>query len=432
MQLERVRDERWSELLGPRRRLAAQGLLIAAVVGLAKADAAAVGVVAPALRDHLHLTATQIGLMGSLASATGAVCALPAGFLVDRRQRVMVLVVALIGWSLALGAAGFATGVALLAVARTVSGGVATIARPVSVSLTGDLFQPEDRGKALATLDTGQAIGTAVCFLLGSLAVKLLDWRWLFWLLGAGGVVLALLTSKLEDPVPVRASGPPIHKVLWSLLRIRTNLVVLVSDSVGNFFFAGAASFSVLFVSARYGLSNATVDALAPIVAVGVIVGILAGGRLGDRLARRGGGNRRITVAVVCQLAGAGIFAMGLLTGSVIAAGGLLILGATSLGGAGPCLDAVRVDIVEPSMRGRAEAARGLLTLASSALGPITFGLVATAFGGRGDGLALRDAFLVMLLPLAAGALILLAGMSPYRADAANVGTRPTAGMLGE
>ena len=45
-----------------------------------------------------------------------------------------------------------------------------------------------------------------------------------------------------------------------------------------------------------------------------------------------------------------------------------------------------------------------MLTLASSALGPVTFGLVATAFGGRGD-LALRDAFLVMLIPLAAGAL---------------------------
>jgi hypothetical protein len=74
-----------------------------------------------------------------------------------------------------------------------------------------------------------------------------------------------------------------------------------------------------------------------------------------------------------------------------------------------------------PQIRGRGEAARGLLTLVSSALGPITFGLVATAFGGRGD-LALRDAFLVMLIPLAAGALILLAARRPYPADAARAG----------
>jgi MFS family permease len=413
-----------------RRRLARQGLVIAAVVGLAKADAATVGVVAPALRDSLHLTDTQIGLTASLAAATGAICALPAGWLVDRRHRVTVLVVALVAWSLALGATGFAEGIVLLAAARMVSGGVSTVARPVAVSLTGDLYLPEVRGRALAALDAGQAIGTAICFLLGSLAVKVLDWRWLFWWLAAAGIGLAFVSGRLEEPVPVRAEGPPIHQVLWALLSIRTNRIVLASDSIGNFFFAGVASFSVLFFTTRYGMSNATVDALAPLVALGVIAGILTGGRLGDRFARQYGGSYRLALASACQLVAAGIFALGLLKGSIVAAGACLFGGATVLGGAGPCLDAVRVDIVEPSMRGRAEAARGLLMLGSSALGPITFGLVATAFGGRGDGLALRDAFLVMLVPLAAGALILLAGISTYRADAEAAGTRPAPGML--
>jgi hypothetical protein len=37
--------------------------------------------------------------------------------------------------------------------------------------------------------------------------------------------------------------------------------------------------------------------------------------------------------------------------------------------------------------------------------------------------MALRDAFMLMLLPLAAGALILLAAVRPYPADAAAAGT---------
>jgi hypothetical protein len=76
---------------------------------------------------------------------------------------------------------------------------------------------------------------------------------------------------------------------------------------------------------------------------------------------------------------------------------------------------------VGPSIRGRAEAAKGVLTLASSALGPITFGVLATilARGGRTHAMALRDTYLVMLIPLAAGALILLAARRPYAADAA-------------
>jgi MFS family permease len=209
--------------------------------------------------------------------------------------------------------------------------------------------------------------------------------------------------------------------VLLTLVRIRTNLVVLAADSVGNFFFAGVASFSVLFITERYGLTTATVDALAPVVAVGVMAGILTGGRLGDRLTRRADGSKRLAVASGCQLVATAIFALALLTSSVVPAAVLLFFGASVLGGAGPCLDAVRLDIVRPNIRGRAEAAKGLLTLASSALGPITFGLVATALtdAGRSHAVALRDTFLLMLVPLAGGALILLAARRPYPADAA-------------
>lgn len=379
--------------------------------------------VAPELRASLHLSDAQIGLVASLAGAAGAICALPAGTLVDRRHRTVVLTVALVVWSLGFGLSGFAVGFALLAVSRVVSGGVATIARPVSISLAGDIYRPANRGWALARLDAGQAAGVGLCYLLGALAVHALTWRWLFWGLAAAGLVLGLGARRLHDPRPIRPPGPPLSSVLRTLLEIKTNVIVLAADSVGNFFFAGVASFAVLFVTERYGLSTATVDALAPIIGVGVIIGILAGGRVGDRIAR-GQGERRLTVAASSQLLATGIFAIALLQGDLASAGVLLFVGASVLGAAGPCLDAVRLDIMAPDIRGRGEAARGLLTLASSALGPVTFGLVATAFGGRGD-LALRDAFLVMLIPLAVGALLLLTARRPYPADAAR------AGMLG-
>ena len=395
-----------------------RGLLIAAILGLAKADAAAMGVVAPALKTDLHVTPAQLGLLGSLAAATGALAALPAGTIVDRRHRVMVVSIALVGWSLALGLAGFAQGLLLLAVARVLSGGIATVARPVAVSLAGDIYHVRERGRALALLDSGQAVGTAICFVLGALAVRLLDWRWLFFWLAMIGLLMALGARRLEEPVRTGPPGPSLVSVLKILVTIRTNMIVLAADSVGNFFFAGAASFAVLFISERYDLSNATVDALAPVLAAGVIVGILAGGRAGDHLTRKRGGEERIVVAALCQLIAAGLFAVALLSGTLFVASVFLFLGSTILGGAGPCLDAVRIDIVPAGIRGRAEAARGLLLLGSGALGPLTFGLVATAFGGRGAGLALRDAFLVMLGPLAVGALVLLAAVGPYQDDA--------------
>ncbi len=147
-------------------------------------------------------------------------------------------------------------------------------------------------------------------------------------------------------------------------------------------------------------------------------------------------------VASVCQLIATGIFGLALLSPTIVVGALLLFCAATVLGGAGPCLDAVRVDIVASGIRGRAEAARGILTLFSAALGPVTFGLVATAFGRRtqtttsssqlASGLALRDAFLVMLIPLGVGALTLLLAIPSYEADAAAAGTAPGAGMLEE
>lgn len=376
------------------------------------------GVIAPELRTHLHITEAELGLLASLAAATGALAALPAGTLVDRRHRVLVVTIALVGWSLALGLAGFAGGVVLLAAARVLSGGISTVARPVSVSLAGDFYQLTDRGKALATLDTGQAIGTALCFVLGALAVHLFDWRWLFWWLAGVGVLMAAVIVRMEEPPRAGPPAPSLRVMLRLLVTIRTNLVVLIADSIGNFFYAGAASFAVLFISERYRMSNASVDALAPLLAAGVIAGILVGGRVGDRLTKRSGGGRRVVMAAGCQLVATVFFAAALLSSSVLVAASVLFVGSSILGGAGPCLDAVRVDIIPPGMRGRAEAARGLLMLGSAALGPVTFGLVATAFGGHGDGMALRNAFLIMLGPLAVGALVLFGALRSYAGDA--------------
>jgi len=396
-------------------------LVLVGVVALAKADAATIGVVAPALRADLHVTDAELGLLAALSSVTGALCALPAGGLVDRRHRPLVIAGAVALWSLALGFAGLATGVLLLGIARLVSGAVATVARPATVSLAGDLYHPHRRGRALAALDAGQAAGTGVCFGLGALAVHFLSWRWLFFGLAAVGVALALGIRTVEDPAPVRPPGPSLPTVLRTLVEIRTNRLVLVSDSVGNFFYAGVASFAVLFITERYRLTTATVDALAPVVAVGVIGGIIAGGRLGDRLTRRLGGSTRLLVASGCQLVATLFFGAALLAGSIVPASVLLFVGASVLGGAGPCLDAVRLDIVRPSIRGRAEAAKGLLTLGSSAVGPVTFGLMATALtgAGRSHAMALRDTFIAMLVPLAAGALILLMARRHYPRDAA-------------
>ncbi len=135
-------------------------IVLVGVVALAKADAATIGVVAPALRADLHVTDAQLGFWrrSPASPAPCAPCPL-AGWWTGGTGRPSSASPWCSGawpsvWP------GFAAGLALLAVARLVSGGVATIARPVSVSLAGDLYHPHRRGRALAALDAGQAAGT--------------------------------------------------------------------------------------------------------------------------------------------------------------------------------------------------------------------------------------------------------------------------------
>jgi predicted MFS family arabinose efflux permease len=413
------------------------GVVLVAMLALAKADAATIGVLAPALRSQFHLDDASLGLLASLASITGALSALPAGGLVDRRHRPILLAGALAIWSVALGVAGLATGFVVLAVARLVSGCVSTVARPAAVSLVGDLYRHDRRGRVMAALDAGQSAGTAVCFVIGALALHWFSWRAAFWCLAVVGVILAVLAGRLHDPdrpaterdrtppsMRAEQNGPSMRAVLRELVSIRTNVVVLLAEAVGNFFYAGVTSFGVLFATERFGLSTARVDAVAPLIGVGVIVGLLAGGRFGDRMARRAGGGRRLVLACVLDLVAAGLLVPAVAFRSVVVCGLLLVVASAVLAGSGPCLDAVRIDIVRPAIRGRAEAARGLLTFGAGAVAPIVFGLVAMSLGGRqGHGEGLRDAFLLMLIPLAASGLILVAGLRSYDADAEAAGT---------
>jgi MFS family permease len=413
------------------------GAVLVSLLALAKADSAIIGVVAPALRTEFHLDDARLGLLASLSAVTGALCALPAGGLIDRRRRPVVISVALVAWSLALGVAGLATGIAVLVLARLVGSGIASVARPAAVSLVGDAYPPDRRGAVLGALDAGQTGGAAGCFLVGALALHFLTWRWAFWGLAVAGFLLAVAAARLSDPAhrgAVPADGlaggvadePSLLGVLGELVRIRTNAVVLVADAVGNFFYAGVTSFSVIFVTERYRLSAASVDAIAPIVGVAVIAGLLVGGRIGDRMARRWGGVARLALSSATDLVAAVLLVPAVAVHSLPLAGGSLMVGAAVLAAGGPCNDAVRLDVVRPAIRGRAEAARGLLTLSSSAVAPVAFGVLAMSFGGSDDhGAGLGRAFLVMLLPLAASGVILLAGLRYYSADALRAGSPP-------
>jgi MFS family permease len=95
----------------------------------------------------------------------------------------------------------------------------------------------------------------------------------------------------------------------------------------------------------------------------------------------------------------------------------LFWLAGSSLLAVNPPLDAARLDIMHGHLWGRAESVRSIFRKAGEAAGPLLFGFFADRFGG--DSAALRDTYLVMLIPLAASGLICLAALTTYPRDVA-------------
>ena len=201
------------------------------------------------------------------------------------------------------------------------------------------------------------------------------------------------------------------------VLRVRTNVVLIISSACGYFFLTGVETFGLEFVKGQYHIEQVLANLLMLVIGAGAVVGVLVGGRLGDALVRRGRLNGRILVAAVAAIATSVLFIPALLTHSTFAALPYISFAALALSAQNPPIDAARLDIMPPLLWGRAEGIRTFLRTGTQAIAPL-------AFGGLSDLVGLRATFLVMLVPFFASGVILLRAL---RTDPVDVATAAAA-----
>lgn len=235
-----------------------------------------------------------------------------------------------------------------------------------------------------------------------------------------------------EDPAQMS-----LGRAVRYVLSVRTNLILIVASSLGYFFFSGLRTFAVIFLRGRYGVGQGGATALLLVVGVGVLAGLLAVGNYGDRLVRRGRLDGRLLIGTV-GLVGAGLTLAPAVASPWLALSlPLFVVAAVCVSGPNPALDAARLDVMPARMWGRAAGVRTVLRQGLEAFAPLLFGVVSEAFGGSRAGFSsgvnlrgaavsaaqtrgLEDTFLVMLVPVVAGGLILLAARRSYPVDVAS------------
>lgn len=435
-------------------------LLLACVLALDGADGAAVGALAPQLERAFRVGNVGIGLLVSSTAVVGALATLPVGALADRVRRVPLLWTSILAWSAAMVASGLSTSYPMLLVTRLGLGAVTATAGPTVASLTGDLFPPRERGRIYGLILAGETAGLGAGFLLAGDVAAALSWRIAFLALAVPGIGLAVVIQRLLPEPPRREAGrllgdDPVRMSLWRATRlvlgIRTNVLLILSSSLGYFFLGGIRTFAVLFLRTHFSLPQATAASLVPILGIGALVGVLTGGRLADRLVRQGRTDARILVPAISFAVAAALFLPGSIVRPFAVAVPLYVAGAAALAAPNPPLDAARLDIMHPRLWGRAESIRTVLRTLLQGGAPLVFGYVSRLAGGvrgtgstnAGDlggaapgGAGLEETFLIMLVPLLLSSVLLLAAARTYPRDVATAAAsererQPSAAVTG-
>ncbi|KQN17109.1 MFS transporter [Sphingomonas sp. Leaf30] len=127
----------------------------------------AFGTVQEGAKAELHLSDYTLSLIQGLSAALPlAVFSIPIGIMVDRYNRVRMMIVLAFVWTLGTVLTGLAHSVPLLFVARMLTGIGTTGALTAALSLCADFCVPTQRGRAMLIVNLGKSLGVALALAL--------------------------------------------------------------------------------------------------------------------------------------------------------------------------------------------------------------------------------------------------------------------------
>jgi len=261
-------------------------------------------------KSELHLSDTQLGLVGTGFIVVYTLTSPLFGALGDRRKRPPLIALGVAVWSVATSLAGFARGFGSLFIARSGVGVGEAAYGTIAPALLADSFPIERRGRVLAVFFSAIPIGSAAGYVLGGLVDQHFGWRAAFWIAGAPGLLLALLVLLVKDPprglhdvgewgvgggesenelgsATSSNSPPPTPHTPFAAYRdlLRNRPFILTALGYGAYTFAlgGLGFWMPAFLERVRGMprSEATVT-FGGIALVTGFVGTFAGGWLGD------------------------------------------------------------------------------------------------------------------------------------------------------
>ncbi|MCW2363140.1 MULTISPECIES: spinster family MFS transporter [Sphingobium] len=356
-------------------------------------DRVIVAALGPAIKADLGISDAQFGLLTGLAFALLYTTAgIPVARLADQGRRVTLLAVATTIWSLMTMASAYAASYWHLLLLRLGVGIGEAAASPCTVSMVSDKFPRNKRATALAVVALGASFGSLIGGFGGGWLGETVGWRHTFLIVGAPGLLLALLILTVKEPIRGRFDDPasmaremPSFVAMLGILRAkRTFLHLGMACGLNSFVNFGILLFLPMYFGRAYEMSMTQAGLLFGIVtAVSNGTGTLLGGMGADWAGKR---DERwyAWLPALCLLCAAPLYMIGLSMPNWQTAMPLVVIGATlAFTYYAPTFGAIQ-NMVEPRMRGTASAIIIFFqNLVGMGIGPLFVGFLSDTFAAR-------------------------------------------------
>ncbi len=211
-------------------------VLLGVSVFISYLDRGNLSIAAPMLKDELHISAAQLGLLLSAFFWTYACFQLFSGWLVDRLNVNLVFAAGFFLWSAATAVTGIIHTFAALFVLRLLLGAGESVSYPSYSKIIALNFPPEQRGIANSVLSAGLLLGPGFGMLFGGLLMARFGWRPFFVVLGLVSLLwlvpwLKFMPKKHHAPLTDVAEAPN----LLEFIRLRSAWGTCIGLFCGNY-----------------------------------------------------------------------------------------------------------------------------------------------------------------------------------------------------
>lgn len=267
-------------------------ILVSAAIAISYLDRQTLPVAIKAISHDIPISNEQYSFLQSTFLFAYALMYAGGGKLVDRLGTYRGFTVIMIFWSVACASHALATGFVMLAGSRLLLGIGEGGGFPAATRAVAEWFPTDERATAMGIINAGTAVGAVAAPPLIALVLAYANWRWIFAVTGAFGLLWAawwmLHYSEPASSNPTTATITGDRQLSWlHLLRIRETWGMVTAK-----FLSDAAWFFYLFWLPKYlydarGFDIKGVGTFAWIPSAAAGVGCLVGGGFSSYLVRQ-------------------------------------------------------------------------------------------------------------------------------------------------